>query len=416
MSRLWTVLLRMSIPRTSLLRRSLRPDLVVADVEAPDLVVLDLTAVDEAGRDAVGDAAQRDEQGDQRDDQCRRRAPAAATTSRDYSLEVSGVRPRSHQHASAGIGAGGRFRRKGDHEAGAAALRVARSRRCRRGPSSRRGRSPGRGRCRRSGRRRRRRGRSARTRGRACRAARRARGPPPRGPPLSPSRRTDTVTGVPGGRVDERVLDQVAGQPVEVVGDAVHDHRARAASSDDRVVRTTARRPRAPPRSPRRPGRPAPRGASRPASARASSSRSPTSRRMRREERSAESAMSRCSPASSASSSSRLARMLVSGVRSSCEASATNLRWRVERGLGLLARGAQLAEHVLEGVREVGHLVVGLRLRQRDVRVARAGDLARGAGEARRSGASRAGPRRGRRGRRAACRRGRRRRGTAARG
>ena len=71
-----------------------------------------------------------------------------------------------------------------------------------------------------------------------------------------------------------------------------------------------------------------PRGSSRPASARASSSRSPTSRRMRRDERSAESAMSRCSPASSASSSSRFARMLVSGVRSSCDASATNLRWR----------------------------------------------------------------------------------------
>ena len=40
-------------------------DLVVADVDAADLVVLDLAAVDEAGRDAVGDAAQRDEQGDQ---------------------------------------------------------------------------------------------------------------------------------------------------------------------------------------------------------------------------------------------------------------------------------------------------------------------------------------------------------------
>ena len=53
-----------------------------------------------------------------------------------------------------------------------------------------------------------------------------------------------------------------------------------------------------------------------------------------------------------------------------------------ERLLGLLTRGAQLAEHVLEGVREVRDLVVRLRLRQRDVRVARARHLARGARQA----------------------------------
>ena len=68
--------------------------------------------------------------------------------------------------------------------------------------------------------------------------------------------------------------------------------------------------------------------ASRPASARASRSRSVTILRMRLDERSADSAISRCSPASSDSSSSRFARMLVSGVRSSCDASATNSRWR----------------------------------------------------------------------------------------
>ena len=74
-----------------------------------------------------------------------------------------------------------------------------------------------------------------------------------------------------------------------------------------------------------RPGGAAARG---PASARASSSRSATSRRIRREERSAEAAASRCSPSSASSSSSRLASTEVSGVRSSCEASATNSRWR----------------------------------------------------------------------------------------
>ena len=70
------------------------------------------------------------------------------------------------------------------------------------------------------------------------------------------------------------------------------------------------------------------RGGVRPESARASSSRSPTSRRIRRDERSAESAVDFISPSSCSESSSRLASTLVSGVRSSCEASATNARWR----------------------------------------------------------------------------------------
>ena len=69
-------------------------------------------------------------------------------------------------------------------------------------------------------------------------------------------------------------------------------------------------------------------GAARPASVRASSSRSATSRRMRCEERSAERAASACSPSQRSASSSRFASTLVSGVRSSCEASATNWRWR----------------------------------------------------------------------------------------
>jgi hypothetical protein len=52
-----------------------------------------------------------------------------------------------------------------------------------------------------------------------------------------------------------------------------------------------------------------------------------------------------------------------------------------QRSLGLPAGGAQLAEHVLEGIREVGDLVVRVRLRQHDVRVASAGHLASGARE-----------------------------------
>ena len=49
---------------------------------------------------------------------------------------------------------------------------------------------------------------------------------------------------------------------------------------------------------------------------------------MRCEERSAERAASPWSPCSESASSSRFASTLVSGVRSSCEASATNWRWR----------------------------------------------------------------------------------------
>ncbi len=54
----------------------------------------------------------------------------------------------------------------------------------------------------------------------------------------------------------------------------------------------------------------------------------------------------------------------------------------IEGRLGLLPGGAQLAQHRLEGVGEVGHLVVGARLGQRDVRVARACHLAGRSGQA----------------------------------
>jgi hypothetical protein len=48
----------------------------------------------------------------------------------------------------------------------------------------------------------------------------------------------------------------------------------------------------------------------------------------------------------------------------------------IEGGLGLLPRRPELAQHVLERVGEVGYLVVGAWLGQRDVRVARARHLA----------------------------------------
>ena len=73
--------------------------------------------------------------------------------------------------------------------------------------------------------------------------------------------------------------------------------------------------------------------------------------------------------------------MLVSGVRSSWEASATNSRWRASAASLSSCGLAELAEHVLEGVGQVGDLVVGARLGQRDVRVPRPRHLARGAGE-----------------------------------
>ncbi len=128
----------------------------------------------------------------------------------------------------------------------------------------------------------------------------------------------------------------------------------------------------------------------RPASARASSSRSPTSRRIRCDERSAEPAISAASPlsrgppgrSSSSWSSSRLARMLVSGVRSSCEASATNWRWRSSVASRLAARGAELGEHLAERRRQIGDLVVGDRPRQLGVLgIAGARDLARRLGQ-----------------------------------
>ena len=187
-----------------------------------------------------------------------------------------------------------------------------------------------------------------------------------------------------------------------------------------RRSRSRGRRPPARARTPRRSrrsrGRPARCGGSRPASARASSSRSATRRRIRREERSAEAAASRCSPCSVSSSSSRLASTDVSGVRSSCEASATNSRWRASVA-SVSARASSSACSIDSSVvGELGDLVVGLRARDRA-----APGRACARSRARRRSARRSAPSRGARwpGRRAARarrRRARRGRGTASRG
>ena len=85
---------------------------------------------------------------------------------------------------------------------------------------------------------------------------------------------------------------------------------------------------------------------------------------MRREERSAESTIALFllarRPRGEACSSSRLARTLVSGVRSSCEASATNSRCLRHRRLALGARRVELAQHLLERAGQLPDLVVDL--------------------------------------------------------
>ena len=109
---------------------------------------------------------------------------------------------------------------------------------------------------------------------------------------------------------------------------------------DRAVRRLAARRPRARAAAGRRPG-----GAS------------------GGEERSAEAAASRCSPSSVSSSSSRLASTDVSGVRSSCEASATNSRWRASVA-SVSARASSSACSIESSVvGQLGDLVVGLRPR-----------------------------------------------------
>ena len=84
---------------------------------------------------------------------------------------------------------------------------------------------------------------------------------------------------------------------------------------------------------------------------------------------------------SEACSSSRLASTLVSGVRSSCEASATNSRCFCIARLALGAGGVERAQHLVERLGQLADLVVDRRLRHPLRGVAGVGDLARGRGQ-----------------------------------
>ncbi len=229
---------------------------------------------------------------------------------------------------------------------------------------------------------RRRRARSARTPARASPAGRPGRGRRPRAPRARRRGGTETVDRRALRRVQERVLDQVGDQAVQVVGRAADRSPARGRrrcsewSSCDRArlgrpPRARSRRGRAAAWASRGRRRRGPAAAGRrPAGACAATSAAPTS-------------PSRAArPRARSASSSRLARMLVSGVRSSCEASATNSRWRSSEASVSPRAALSSPQHVLERVRQVGDLVVGLGFGSVHVGVARAGDLARGARQA----------------------------------
>ena len=189
-----------------------------------------------------------------------------------------------------------------------------------------------------------------------------------------------------GRRVDvERDLVVVADGP-ELAGGLDHDLGEVAAA-------------RAGPRARRRCARAA--AGRRPAGASAARSAAPSG------------AASPWSPCSDSASSSRFASTLVSGVRSSCEASATNWRWRASVASVSRARGVELAEHALQRARELGDLVVGLGLGQlrEGSRVRAISAAVRGQLGDRRHRAAR--DRHARRAARARCRRARRAAGTA---
>ena len=227
--------------------------------------------------------------------------------------------------------------------------------RCRRATRRRPGRSPGRGRRSRRGRRRR--ARSARTASAPARAAR---------PGRRPRRRARLAAGGGGRhadararrRVAQRVLDQVDRQAVQLVARRLDDGRLRvehdlvvaadraqlARGLDDdlrEVARLAAAR-----RARRRCARAA--AGRRPAGASAARSAAPSARRRPRRRR------------SDSASSSRFASTLVSGVRSSCEASATNWRWRASIA-SVSPRAASSSRSIpSQRARQLGDLVVGL--------------------------------------------------------
>ena len=196
----------------------------------------------------------------------------------------------------------------------------------------------------------------------------------------SPSRRrADTVTGVPGGGVHERVLDQVGHQAVKVVRHADHRHglgrveRERLAGGQRARLRGRLARHR---REVERPlGRLAPGVGAREQQQVGHEAAHPLRGAQRRAGHLAGLALELGLEQLEVGQDARERRaQLVRGV-------GHEVALALERRLALAARGAQLAEHVLEGVGQVRDLVVGPRLGQPHVRVARAGHLARRAGE-----------------------------------
>ena len=164
----------------------------------------------------------------------------------------------------------------------------------------------------------------------------------------------------PGRRVNDGVLDQVQRQPVELVPSPRAPSRARI----DRQLVTVGHRADSPAASrSTSPGR-WPCARTRPASARASSSRSPTSLRIRRVERSADWRCPRARPEllgeqlQVGQHAGQRGAQLVRGV-------GHELALAIERRLGLRARRVQRAQHLLQRARQLGHLVVGLGLGQR---------------------------------------------------
>ncbi len=104
---------------------------------------------------------------------------------------------------------------------------------------------------------------------------------------------------------------------------------------------------------------------------------------MRRDERNALWAASPASPSSTSARISRLASTLVSGVRSSWEASATNCRCRVSIASVSARDSARGDEHLVERHGELADLVGGVRHGDAALRVARARDVACGDGQLR---------------------------------
>src|SRR5215207_6332857 len=242
MSRPCTVLLRMSMPRTSLLRRSrVRTSLFRMSMLRTSLFLISrlsmkpvatpyetpLSETNRATRATIMAGDGRRPRSWASTGRCPVRSHRLRNDFTELLLGGLGCEVSLDQHASGGIGAGSRFRRKGDHEAGAAALRLedlhlavvggrhgADDRQPEAAAAAGRGVAGAAGEPLEHA--------LAHVHGDARAAVRHLEDRPVA--VLAPSDR-HRYRGARGG-VDQRVLDQVAGEPVEVVAHAVQHHRA----------------------------------------------------------------------------------------------------------------------------------------------------------------------------------------------